>query len=87
VIHEIILNYEVVNLKNNEQVAVFCRNIKILRERNGLNKKEMSEIMGIGIKSLANIEKGILPPRTGVNAIVKLSQRFGIRPYELFRPL
>jgi len=59
----------------------------MLRERSGLSKKEMAEIMGIGIKSLEKIENGVLPPRTGVDVLIRLSQKFDIRLHEFLMPL
>ena len=74
-------------MKSDEQIATFCENVKMLRERSGLSKKEMAEIMGIGIKSLEKIENGVLPPRTGVDVLIRLSQKFDIRLHEFLMPL
>ena len=72
------------NCKIDEEIITFCQNIKILRERNGLSKKKMAEILGIGVKSLSNLEQGIMPPKMGTNIIFKISQHFKIKPCELF---
>ena len=61
----------------------FVHNVKWLRERHGLSKKEMAKIMGIGIQSLNRIERGEFPDRLGVNAIFRLCRRFGVRAPEL----
>ena len=73
-----------INLKNDTQLKIFCQNIKILREKNGLNEKEMTKILGIGVNSLEKIEQGIIPHRTGVKIIFKISQHFKIEPHKLF---
>ena len=75
-------------IKNSEQtqkeVDVFCRNVKTLRERHGLSKKEMAKILGVGAESLTKIEQGIIPDRTSVSIVIKLSQYFNIEPHKLF---
>lgn len=38
-----------------EKKYLLCQNIKRLRAENGLNKKEMAEIMGICVSSLNKI--------------------------------
>ena len=70
--------------QNYKQIIVFCQNVKTLREKNGLNKKEMAKILGIGVISLEKIEQGIIPHRTGVKTILKISQHFRIDPHKLF---
>ena len=74
-------------MKNDEQIKVFCQNIKILREKSGLSKKEMAEILEIGTASLTKLEQGIMPPRMRVNIVYQLSQNFNIQPCKLFMPL
>ena len=73
--------------KNSDQMVLFCQNIRILRERNKLNKKEMANILNIGIASLTKIEQGLMPPRIGVNIIFRISQYFKIEPHKLFMVL
>ena len=68
-------------------IDVFCQNVKILRERNNLSKKEMAEILEIGIASLTKIEQGVIPPRATTNIIFNLSNSFNIKPHKLFMPL
>jgi len=76
------------NTKNSEQIQreidAFCQNVKMLRERHGLSKKEMAEILGIGAASLTKIEQGIIPDRASVSIVIKLSQHFHIEPHKLF---
>ena len=68
-------------------IDIFCQNIKMLREKNGLSKKEMAEIMGISTVSLTKIESGILPPRANVGTLFNICKRFNIKPHKLFMPL
>jgi len=70
-----------------KEIDVFCRNVKILRERYGLSKKEMARILEIGAASLTEIGQGIIPHRASTNIIIKLSQYFSIEPHRLFTPL
>jgi len=71
-------------MKIEEEIVVFCQNIKILRETNGLSKNRMAEILGIGLTSLTKIEQNILPPRIKTDIVFKLSQNFQLKPCELF---
>ena len=74
-------------MKNNQEIDIFCQNVKMLRERNGLSKKETSEILGICTASLTKIERGILPPGISTSIIFKLCKEFDIEPRKLFMPL
>ena len=71
-------------MQQSNEVNALCQNIKMLRERNGLSKKEMAEIMGIGAASLAKIELDILPSRFRTETMLKLCKRFRIKPSKLF---
>ena len=71
-------------MNNKEHAEVFCKNVKILREQNHLSKKEMAEILGVGVATLAKIEQGIIPPKMSVKIIFRLSQRFHIQEHKLF---
>jgi len=67
-----------------EELDVFCRNVKTLRERHGLSKKEMAKILGVGVESLTKIEQGIIPRRASVSIVIKLAQHCNIEPHKLF---
>ena len=69
-----------------EEMAVFCANVKGLREREGLTRKEMSARLGIGVRTLARLERGEIPPRLSVAVVCRISRVFGIHPKELFTP-
>ncbi len=62
----------------------FCRNIKKLREQQGLSKKNMAERLGIGVRSLSLLESGILPPRLSCDVLWYIYDHFGILPQEMF---
>ena len=74
-------------MKNDTQIAIFCQNIKILREKNCLSENEMAKILRIGVISLKKLEQGIIPHRTGVKLIFNISQHFKIAPHKLFMHL
>ncbi|MBP3495258.1 MAG: helix-turn-helix transcriptional regulator [Clostridia bacterium] len=67
----------------NEIINSFCNNIRVLRKREGLSKKKMAKIMGIGIKSLSLIEDNILPRRLRCGVLIKIHNYFGILPSEI----
>ena len=63
---------------NDKFIDYLSYNILYLRKSNNISKKEMAEILGIGISSLSKIEKGILPPRLSVEILFKIKNCFGI---------
>ena len=52
-----------------ESTNILCKNIKILREKNKLSKKEMAKRLGIGVIALSKLESGILPKRLSVKIL------------------
>ena len=66
-----------------DPLSTLLDNFVFLRKKHGFSKKEMSRLMGIGIKSYDLIEKGILPERLTVVPIFRLGDHFKI-PYHLF---
>ena len=66
--------------------AVFCQNIKRLREKNRLSKQQMARILHIGTKSLTMLENGTIPPRMDVAVLIYISEHFDVRPDMLFLP-
>ena len=63
-----------------DSVSVFCRNISGLRKQYGYSKKEMAQLLGIGIRSLNKIECGVLPPRLTVDVLFAVYEHFHIWP-------
>ncbi len=74
-------------MKKDYDFSVFGDNLKAIRNKNGLSKKEMSKKLGIGTRSLSLIESGIAPPRLSSNILIKINREFGILPSEIFLPL
>lgn len=70
-----------------DEIAVFCGNVKILREQHGLTKSEMARIMGVSPASLRRIEAGELPKHLSAGVALRLAGLFGLEPYQLFLPL
>ncbi len=58
----------------------FVHNVIWLRESNGLSKREMASILGIGVKTLDRIENGELPKLLSVNIFFHIWKYFGIHP-------
>ena len=71
----------------NRDILTFCNNVALLREKNGIDKKEMANICGISVDELAQIEQGSLPKTLSVEIAVRLYQHFDISVEKLFRPL
>lgn len=71
----------------NNEVEIFCNNVKLLRKNNSLTQKEMAKICNVGVKSISNIEKGILPKRLSASVLFSLHSHFNISLSALFRPI
>ena len=70
-----IIKREIENMKNN---------IVQLRKDYRLSKKQMTKIMGIGIKSFNKIENGEIPPKMKADVLFNIEEYFGITPVKLF---
>lgn len=70
-----------------KEISIFCKNIKYLREKHNLEKREMADICGIDIPSLEKIEKGILPDSISIDIVINLYRHFNISPEKFFAPL
>ena len=66
------------------QFKNLCHNIVWLRRSHGLSRKKMSALLGIGLWSLTQLERGQIPPRLSIELIFEISRTFHIPPYRLF---
>ena len=71
------------NIIDNE-LSVFCENIKTLRKREGLSKKEMAKKLGIGVKNLTLLESGVVSKRLGAHILINIRKFFHISPHDMF---
>ena len=62
------------------ELTVFTHNIVWLRRYYGLSKTRMAKMMGIGVRSLNQIEQGTIPPRLTVEVLFAIQRQFGISP-------
>lgn len=69
------------------QTTALLHNITWLRKKHNLSKKDMANLLQIGVGSLTKIEKGELPLRLSTEVIFRVSNIFGIAPEDLFTPL
>ena len=69
------------------EIKQFLLNIVYLRKCHNLSKKEMAQILGIGMGSYNKIEQGIFPKRLTTDAIFNITKYFKIPPACLFRKL
>lgn len=61
-----------------------CKNIRQLRERNGISKSKLAKALHISYRSVQKIEAGELPPQLGFEVILYAARVFQIRPAQLF---
>ena len=70
-------------IQHNEAFQILLHNILWLRAHYGYSKTRMAKILKVGIGTIDQIEKGILPPRLSAEIIFHLQSHFGIRPADL----
>lgn len=66
---------------------IFCENIKKLRKKESLSKKEMAKRLGIGTSSLTMLENGEIPKRLTCKIVYKIQEEFDILPQNMFKRL
>ena len=66
---------------------ILCQNIGYLRKKNNLSRTQMAKIMGVTIKTLDSIERGVIPQRTNINLLYNLHRYFDIPMQDLLEPL
>ena len=71
-------------MNEKDDVQILCQNIKLLRQKHNLSKTQMSQILGVSIKTLNRLEDGFLPPRISCELIFRIQRQFGIQPRQLF---
>ena len=62
---------------------ILAHNLKWLRKQYGLSKRKMAACMGIGLRSLNQLEAGIIPPRLKVSVFYPLYEYFHVTPSQL----
>ena len=65
-------------MKRDEVMKCLSHNILYLRKSNHISKREMAEILGIGIKTLTKLEQGVLPARLSVEVLFRIKDHFGV---------
>ena len=60
-----------------EIMEYLSHNVLYLRKKHNITKRKMAKILGVGIKTLNKVEKGILPPRLSVEFLFRIKENFG----------
>ena len=71
----------------NKELEILMKNIKYIRNKNGLSKTEMARMLGIRINTLEKIENCIITKSLTVEIIYRIHKTFGISPSQQFKPL
>lgn len=56
----------------------FTYNVAWIRKKYGMSKKDMAEIMHVGVAGLSKLERGEIPKRMSLDVLFYLSDHFGI---------
>lgn len=70
-------------MERDKQLAIFCKNLRYLRQKHGLSKRNMANILGIGVNTLTSLEQGIASPRLGSSVLYNAGVYFHIRTDDL----
>ncbi len=74
-------------MNNETNVLIFCENIKRLRKREHLSKKDMAKILHIGVKTLTAIESGVLPKSLDCSVLFYIDDNFNISASDMLASL
>lgn len=75
------------SLNQDSELQTMCENFKNLRLQRNLSIRELSRLTKVSVYMLNSLEQGIVPPRFGVNAFLRLCTFYQITPDQIFRPL
>ncbi|HJD22533.1 MAG TPA: helix-turn-helix domain-containing protein [Firmicutes bacterium] len=73
-------------MMSEDECVRFCDNIRYLRKKHHLSKKEMAQIMDTEPGILESIESGSIPKRLSVFSLIQLAVYCQIRPEDIFLP-
>ena len=65
---------------------ILGKNLLSLRRKHRLTQKEMAKRLGVGIKSLRSLERGVIPERLACDLLFAVLFQFGVPPAKLFIP-
>ncbi len=74
-------------MTTDQERLIFCANVRYLRDQHGLSKRDMADILRVGVKTITSLEHNTVPPRLSSAVLFRISQHFHVRICELFRPL
>ena len=75
------------NETSNNDLAVFCANVRRLRQQEDLSKAAFARIMGVSVHTINRLEQNVLPLRLRTSSVIRLAQHFEMMVSALFRPL
>lgn len=73
-------------MMSEDECTRFCDNIRYLRKKHHLSKKEMAQIMDTEPGILESIETGSIPKRLSVFSLIQLAVYCQIKPEDIFLP-
>ena len=65
-------------MSTENNILLLCENIKLLRAKNNLSKKEMAQKLGTSTQSITKIESGTLPRSINAITLYKIHKVFNI---------
>ena len=65
-------------METKNEYAIFCENVRRLRKKHKLSKREMAGRLHIGVKMLTMIENGVLSPRLRADVMIDIYLNFGM---------
>lgn len=74
-------------MKDSNEYLYFSQHVRRIRIERKMTQKEMADRLGIGVRTLSRIERGILPRRLSCEILFRVQEQFGICPQDLFKPV
>lgn len=70
-------------METDKQLTIFCQNLRYLRQKHGLSKTRMANILGVGINTLNHLEQGTTSPRLGSSVLYNAGVYFHVKTDDL----
>ena len=65
-------------MNHETSMFIFLENLRRLRKREGLSMREMAKKLGVGVKTLEQMENGIVPAHVSCSIICRTQREFQI---------
>ena len=65
-------------MNHETSMFIFLENLRRLRKREGLSPREMAKKLGVGVKTLEQLENGIVPAHVSCSIVFRIQREFQV---------